>query len=98
DWRAQVVRQAVGEQPELFHKRADPVEHRIDLSAQAIERVVGARYGDPLREVACGDPVGDPGDLTDPAPDVMGEDETAQQPHKPGEAEREKKRTSDGGA
>ena len=44
DRRAQIVREAVGKQPQFLHQRADPVEHRVDLAAEPVERVVRARY------------------------------------------------------
>ena len=42
DRRAQVVREDVGQQPKLLHQPADPVEHGVDLPAEAVERVAGA--------------------------------------------------------
>ena len=96
DRRTQVVRQTVGEQPQFLHQSADAIEHRIDLAAEAIEGVVGARNGYPLRQVAPADAIGDARDLADALADVVREDQSAQQAEQPGNHQRNQKRALKG--
>ena len=94
DGRAQVVGEAVGQQTKLFHQGADAVEHGVDLLAEAIESVAGARYGHALRQVTGADPVGNGGNVADPAADIMGGDHAAQQTEQAGDDQRDQQRRS----
>ena len=92
DRRAKVVREAVGQQPKLLHQPADPVEHRVDLQAEPVERVAAPGQRHALRQVARADAVGDRGDLADPPADIMGEDQAAQQAEQAGDDQRDQQR------
>lgn len=71
--------EAVGQQSELLHQTCYSVEHRIDLSAEAIERVPGTRQRHPLRKIASTDPVRNGCDVANPLTDVVGKNHAAQQ-------------------
>ena len=74
--------------PHLLHQLGDAIEHLVDLQAEPVERIVGARQRYPPGEVAAGDPAGDRDDVADPLADILGKDESAD------EAEQERERRS----
>ena len=59
---------------------------------EPVERVAGAGDRHALRQVARADAVGDGSNVADPPPDIMGEDDSAEQPQQPGDDQRDKQR------
>ena len=52
DRRTEIMRQAIGHQPQLRHQGLDAVEHRIDRAAQRVERVAAAIHRHPAGQRA----------------------------------------------
>jgi hypothetical protein len=77
--RPQIMREAIRQQAELLHQAGDAVEHGVDLAAEPVERVAGARNGNPLREIARADAVRNRSDVADALPNIMGEHQTAEE-------------------
>ena len=86
------MRKRVGQQPELLHQRADPIEHGIDLPTEAVECVARAGQRHALAQIPGADAVGDRGDPGDPAADILRKDEAAQEPQQAGDDEADQKR------